>query len=270
VFLGLITFGPWSTAKTSLAQLAAKAGQLPKPVAVSPEAISQRMNARALAFLREMIQRAFAKLHAGDTVGEEGLFTPFTRVHIADSTGFGLPDSLQALFPGAGGSAGQAGAKLQLVWDSKSSTFAHFALIPWNIPDNKYIDTVVALAQKGTLFLFDLGYFKLAAFACIAAAQAYFLTRLNHQTTLSEAVGGGLSVVELPRVLQAEPRPLLEKAVFLGAREHVAARLIAVRMPEAIVNERRRQARKTAKKRGYPPSPRGQWRAVKPPSVCHT
>jgi len=254
VFLGLITFGPWSTAKTSLAQLAAKAGQLPKPVAVSPEAIYQRMNARALAFLREMIQRAFAKLHAGDTVGEEGLFTPFTRVHIADSTGFGLPDSLQALFPGAGGSAGQAGAKLQLVWDYQSSTFAHFALIPWNIPDNKYIDTVVALAQKGTLFLFDLGYFKLAAFACIAAAQAYFLTRLNHQTTLSEAVGGGLSVVELPRVLQAEPRPLLEKAVFLGAREHVAARLIAVRMPEAIVNERRRQARKTAKKRGYTPS----------------
>ena len=254
VFLGLITFGPWSTAKTSLAQLAAKAGQLPKPVAVSPEAIYQRMNARALAFLREMIQRAFAKLHAGDTVGEEGLFTPFTRVHIADSTGFGLPDSLQALFPGAGGSAGQAGAKLQLVWDYQSSTFAHFALIPWNIPDNKYIDTVVALAQKGTLFLFDLGYFKLAAFACIAAAQAYFLTRLNHQTTLSEAVGGGLSVVELPRVLPAEPRPLLEKAVFLGAREHVAARLIAVRMPEAIVNERRRQARKTAKKRGYTPS----------------
>jgi len=172
VFLAVVTFGPWSTAKTSLAQLAAKAGQLPAPVEVSPEAIHQRMNSRALAFLQALIQRAFAKLHAGDTVCEEGLFASFTRVHLADSTGFGLPDSLKALFPGAGGSAGQAGAKLQLVWDYKSSTFDHFALIPWNIPDNKYIDTVVALAQRGALFLFDRGYFKVAALALMAAAQA--------------------------------------------------------------------------------------------------
>ena len=34
----------------------------------------------------------------------------------------------------------------------------------------------------------------------------------------------------------------------------MAARLIAVRMPDAIVNERRRQARAVAKKRGYTPS----------------
>jgi Transposase DDE domain len=254
VFLALVTFGPWSTPKTSLAQLAAKAGQLPTPVEVSPEASHQRMTPRALAFLREMIQSAFAKLHASDTVWEEDLFGPFSRVHMADSTGFGLPDALKELFPGAGGSGAQAGAKLQLVWDYKSSTFDHFALIPWTIPDNKYSATVGAWAQKRAVFLFDLGYFKLAAFAALTAAHAYFLSRLNHQTTLLEAVAGRVRVVKLARVLQTEPRPLLEKAVFLGARERIAARLIAARMPEAVVNERRRQARKTAKKRGYTPS----------------
>jgi Transposase DDE domain len=104
------------------------------------------------------------------------------------------------------------------------------------------------------LCLFDLGYFKLAAFAAIAVAQASCLSRLNHQTTLLEAVGGRMRVLELARVLQTEPRPLLEKAVFLGTRERVAARRVAARMPEAVVNARRRQARKTAKKRGYTPS----------------
>jgi hypothetical protein len=79
VFLAVVTFGPWSTAKTSWAQLAAKAGQLPAPVEVSPEAIQQRMNSRALAFLRELIQRAFAQLHAGDTVGEEGRVASFPQ-----------------------------------------------------------------------------------------------------------------------------------------------------------------------------------------------
>src|SRR5262245_11411583 len=255
LFLALVTFGPWSTTKTALAQLAAKAAQLPQPVEISPEALRQRMTRRALAFLREMIQTAFAKLHASDTVCDEGRFTAFPSVYMADSTGFGLPDSLKDLFPGAGGSGAQAGAKIQLAWDYTSSTFAHFALTPWNLPDNKYIDAVVALAQRGTLFLFDLGSFKTQALALIARAEAYFLTRLNHQTTLLEAVGGRVQVLEWARPLGHESRPLLEKALVLGVRERVAVRLIAARMPEAIVNERRRRARQAARKRGYTPSP---------------
>ena len=254
VFLALVTLGQWSTAKTSLGQLAAKAAQLPKPVDVSPEAIQQRLTTRARAFLQDLIQTVFAKLHTADTVSEEGLVDPFSAVYIADSTGFRLPAALKDHFPGAGGSAGEAGAKIQLVWDYKSSTFAHFALTPWNIPDNTYVDTVVALAQRAALFLFDLGYFKLHAFAQIAAAEAYFLSRLNHQAALFEAVAGRLRPVDLRAWLQTETRALAERTIYLGAREPVAARLIAARVPEAVVNERRRKARQRAKERGYTPS----------------
>jgi Transposase DDE domain len=254
LFLALVTFGRWSTAKTTVAQLAAKAAQLDRPVDITPAALQQRMTDRAVAFLREVLQMAFAQLHAVGSVCEDGLFAAFGRVHIVDSTGFGLPESLKAEFPGAGGSGSKAGAKIQLVWDYKSQTFEHFALSPWNIPDNKYIDTVVELAQPHSLFLFDLGYFKLAAFAKIAAAQAYFLSRFNHQTTLREVVGGRTQLLNLPQCLGHDSRALLEKTVLLGPRDHMAARLIAVRMPEAIVNDRRRQARAAAKKRGYTPS----------------
>jgi hypothetical protein len=58
----------------------------------------------------------------------------------------------------------------------------------------------------------------------------------------------------LARGLGKGARPLLEKTVVLGARERVTARLIAVRLPEAVVHERRRQARRGAKKRGSTPS----------------
>jgi len=254
LFLALVTFGCWSAPKTTLTQLAAKAAQVEHPVDVTPEALQQRMNERAVAFLRDMIQTAFTQFHTEDTVGDETLFAAFGRVHIADSTGFGLPESLKEQFPGAGGRGAKAGAKIQLVWDYKTHTFDHFALLPWNIPDNTYGDTVVELAQPQSLFLFDLGYFKLAAFAKIATAQAYFLSRLNHQTTLREVVGGRHQLLDVLRWLAHETRSRLEKAVVLGARERVAARLVAVRMPEAIVNERRRQARAVAKKRGYTPS----------------
>ena len=254
LFLALITFGRWSTAKTTVPQLAAKAAQLDIPVDITPEALQQRMTARAVAFLRELLQMAFTKLHTGHTICEEGIFAPFSRVHIADSPGFGLPESLQKEVPGAGGSGGKAGAKIQLVWEYKSHTFEHFALMPGNVPDSKYVDTVVELARAYALFLFDLGYFKLTAFAKIAAAQAYFLSRLNHQTTLREVVGGRHQVLELASGLARETRPVVEKAVVLGAYERVPARLIAVRMPEAVVNERRRQAYAVAKKCGYTPS----------------
>ena len=43
-------------------------------------------------------------------------FGPFARVHVADSTGFELPESLKDTFPGAGGSAAQTGTKIQGVW----------------------------------------------------------------------------------------------------------------------------------------------------------
>ena len=240
LFLALITLGRWSTARTTVSQLAAKAAQLDEPVNITPEALQQRMTARAVAFLQELLQTAFTKLHTGDTICEEGIFAPFPRVHIADSTGFALPESLAKEFPGSGGSGSKAGAKIQLVWEYKSHTFDHFALIPWNVPDSKYVDTVVELARSHSLFLFDLGYFKLAAFAKIAAAQAYFLSRLNHQTTLLEVVGGRQQALDLANRLVRETTPLVEKAVVLGAYERVPARLIAIRMPEAIVNERRR------------------------------
>lgn len=254
LFLALVTLGRWGTAKTTVPQLAAKAAQLEGPVTITPEALQQRMTARAVAFLQDLLQTAFAKLHTGDTICEEGIFAPFPRVHIADSTGFGLPESLAKEFPGAGGSGSQAGAKIQLVWEYKSHTFDHFALIPWNVPDSKYVDMVVELARAGALFLFDLGYFKLTAFATIVAAQAYFLSRLNHQATVREVVGGRQQTLDLAKSLAADPRPVIEKAVVLGAYERIPTRLIAVRMPEAIVNERRRRAHAAAKKAGYTPS----------------
>ncbi len=254
VFLALVTLGAWSTRQTSLGQLAAKAAQLPTPVDCSPEALHQRMTGRAVAFLHALLQRAFAKLHTGPIVGNTEHFAPFTAVHIADSTGFALPPALAALFPGSGGGASTAGAKIQVVWEYLSQSFAHLALVAGTMPDNKYIDTVVQVVQRGALLLCDLGYFKLTALAHVVEAEAYFLTRLNHQTTLLRAVAGRLQRVELPRLLQHEAWALVEHAVYLGARERIAVRLIAARVPEAVVNQRRRAARHTARQRGYTPS----------------
>ena len=137
VFLTLVTLGVWSTRKTTLGQLAAKAAQLAAPVDFSPEALHQRMTRRAVAFLQAMLHQAFVKLHTGSTVCDTELFASFTAVHIADSTGFALPATLKDCFPGTGGGASVAGAKIQLVWEYLSHSFAHLALVAGTTPDNK-------------------------------------------------------------------------------------------------------------------------------------
>jgi hypothetical protein len=254
VFLALVTFGLWSNAKTTLAQLAAKMRRFGAHDAVSAEALHQRMTPRAVAFLQDLMQQALAKIQQLEHRCEDGVFESFSKVYIADSTGFGLPACLQTLFPGSGGSASVAGAKIQLVWEYTQSLLAHFVLTPLNLPDQKYVDQVVALAQRGCLFVFDLGYFKINAFDLISQAGAYFLSRLNHQTNLYEGDTPGLSPLDLVEFLKETPFDIIEKAMFIGEKERVSSRLIAVRLPDAIANERRRVARKKAKEKGYTPT----------------
>jgi hypothetical protein len=64
----------------------------------------------------------------------------------------------------------------------------------------------------------------------------------------------GCNTLSWPPILQGGEGTLIERAIFIGAKERVPARLVAVRMPASIVNARRRRAKKKAKKKGYTPS----------------
>jgi hypothetical protein len=166
-----------------------------------------------------MIRQALAKVQALEHVCADGLFTAFPKVYLADSTGFGLPDSLSELCPGSGGRATTAGANMQAVWDDKSRVFGHFALTPWNVPDQQDVATVVALAHTGGWFIFDVGYFQLQAFARIVDAGAYFFSRLTHQTTILDAATERLRPLELASVLNTVVGHSIEHAIFLQYQE---------------------------------------------------
>ena len=252
--LALVTLGSWSDATTTLAPWAAKVTPLDEQVEVSPEAMHQRMHQRALAFLQDMIRQALAKVHSREKVCDDGRCTSFSKVSLADSTGFALPESLHDLCPGSGGSAAKAGAKIHAVWDYTSSVCGHCALTPWHMPDQKYVDHVVAFAHKGVWCIFALGDFTIHALARRATAGAYFFTRRKHQTTIFTPSASGMQHVELTQMLQAVESNPIASDICIGAKALVPSRLVAVRMPEPIVNERRSIAKKKAKKKGDRPS----------------
>jgi hypothetical protein len=252
--LPLSPCGSWRDAQTTLAPLAAKATPWGTPVVVSPEALSQRMNKRALTCLRELICPALATRQCCAPVGDESLVAPLARGHVADRTGWGLPARRQDTGPGAGGRAAQAGATIPLGWDDHQRVFTPFARMPWNMPDQQYSDTGVARAQPDDWWLFAVGYFTIKAWAQMAAATAYGVCRRNHQATLWEAVAGRLSPVAWACRLAPVKSPRLEQPSWMGAQEQGAARLSAARVPEEVVKARRRLARKNAKPRGETPS----------------
>jgi hypothetical protein len=90
--------------------------------------------------------------------------------------------------------------------------------------------------------------------ARIADANAYCFCRLNHQTTILEAVADRTAALALAPFLATVESHLVQKPIVIGAKARVTSRLIASRVPEAIVNARRRSARKNTTKRGYTPS----------------
>jgi hypothetical protein len=67
-------------------------------------------------------------------------------------------------------------------------------------------------------------------------------------------VGGPWQPLALASGLTTVAEQLLERPIVLGEKARVAARLMVARVPEAIVNEHRRKARQTARKKGYTPS----------------
>jgi hypothetical protein len=104
------------------------------------------------------------------------------------------------------------------------------------------------------LFLWDVGYCTVQALAHMAATGAYFLSRLNHQTNIYETVAGHVTPLELAPFLPSVKGNIVEKDLFIGAKDQVGARLIASCVPEMRVDEWLGKARKNAKKKGSTPS----------------
>ena len=99
----------------------------------------------------------------------------------------------------------------------------------------------------GALRLADLGYWSLGAFAALAQHGVCWLSRLQMQTAVYDATEDRRELLEL---LEAQPTDTIELAVTLGEHQRLAARLLAVRVPQDVADTRRRRLRQAARDKG--------------------
>jgi hypothetical protein len=149
-------------------------------------------------------------------------------------------------FPGSGGCASNAALKIQLVLDFLTGSFKKVTLTDGITPDQNY-QGHIEVAEPNSLNIFDLGYFALNYLKSIVDKQAYFLCRLFQTTDLYNEDG---SKVNLLSLLKSESRTRFELYLKVGKKMLLPLRVIFFKVPEEIVQRRRRNAAKNAGKKG--------------------
>ena len=97
----------------------------------------------------------------------------------------------------------------------------------------------------------DQGYFKIDVLALIAEANAFFLSRLLKGVKIYLTPEKGASETEPGKHISENfpNQSVIEINVFIG-KQRMPCRLIVYKLPDDVVNARRRKANAAAKKKG--------------------
>ena len=157
---------------------------------LSKQALFERLSAKAVSFLQSVLGALLAKL-AMTRSSEPDSLRHFGRVLLQDSTTLKLSEKLARFFPGPSKQRGARPGmlKIQACYDLLSQSFVHFSLSSFRHNDQAASPELLPLLQTGDLIIRDLGYFVLEVLAQIAAAGAYFLSRLRLGVSLWEVDG---------------------------------------------------------------------------------
>lgn len=240
-FLLGLTTGLFNSPDATLAQIAAFLSSV-CGIEVSSQAVDSRIQVAAMAFMRLCLEKALA-MSTRPRAFDRGALVGFDHVYIIDSTTFDLHPSLRDVFKGSGGSGSASAMRIQLALDYLTGR------LYVECGDTKLCDapTLFRLIQNRTLdvegsclILADLGYFKIATFSAMRQQGLHVVSKLAFKVTLLDPTGKPLNLNE---ILKDHP-DALDLAVTLDGQSY---RLVARKLPEAIVNQRLRKANKTAK-----------------------
>jgi hypothetical protein len=226
----------------ALTQTAAALG-----VRISPQGLDQRFSEQAAACLEHVCAAAVAQVVAATPVAIP-ILERFPAVEVQDSSTISLPVALADVFFGC--AEGTAGLKVHVGLNLRSG-----ALRGPTISDGCTHDSIVTLPgdlPAQSLRLMDLGYFRLERFQTLSEQQIYWLSRFKTGTIVYDADGVRW---DLPDLLAIQTKAEVDLEVRLGQGGTLACRLLAVRAPQEVVDQRRRRLYAQARSHGRSPSP---------------
>jgi hypothetical protein len=189
----------------------------------------------------------------------------FNGVHIQDSSVITLPDELAGTWQGCGGSAPKntsASVKIQVRLNMNTGQLSGPYLQPGKQHDRSSCLQEKQLPQ-GALHIADLGYFSLKRLKSMKEHGVFWLSRIRPQCGLYDQDNVKWELVEFLTTYCHDENPRLDIPIFLGIKERIPCRLLATRVPEKVVSERRGKIKVDARRRCVKPSKRqlalAQW-----------
>lgn len=248
-FLKALVFGYLEKPHASLTQLAQVCLDL--GVKISAQGVDDRIGVNSVEFLKAVLTQAMI-------VFQNHLSLPlavlrlFSAIFIVDSSILALPEHMREDYPGCGGGGPQASLKIQLVFEFLHGNLRQIAIQAGRSADQSYRD-YLNIVTPGSLTLVDLGYFCLDSLRKIYDRNAFFLIRYLYPTALLTPEGERIQLLAL---LHSEIFDQIDRPVLLGcqARHRIPCRLIALRLPPSVAEERRRKAIEKARTHGKTPS----------------
>ena len=218
---------------------------------VTSTAVENRFTPQLVGFLRAVLERTVLRVLAASPQTVD-LLNKFTSVRIGDSSTIALPDELADQFPGCGGILRGAGRDE----NPPAVGLPHRLDPPTANHPRRTSDATNPIAQEvapaGSLSLFDLGYFCLDRFQNLTRAGAFWISRLQHGTSVFDAQGQPLALLQYLR--QQTGSGPIDVSVLLGVSHRLPCRLIALRLPQEVADRRRQKAYVKAQKHGRVPS----------------
>lgn len=246
LFAQTIVLGCLRKPETKLGDLTQTAAGL--HLQISNQGLDQRFTLAAANMLKEVLNAVATEIVAAEPVAIP-LLQRFSAVIIQDGSTIALPKELAAIWRGCGGSSSDSGAaalKIQVRFDLLNGALQGPLLQDGRAHDQSSSLQKVPVRMKA-LYLNDLGYFNLDTFSDIDAHEGFFLSRLKVRTVLYDAEGQRL---DLAAFLKAQPGQSIDLPVQMGGKHRLPVRMLAIRVAEAVANERRRKLKAEARHKG--------------------
>lgn len=254
-FFKAFTIGLWDLHEITLTALSGKCEELQDQLKLTRQGLFKRVEAGSR-FLRDLLNQAME--HAVERVLSTQtieVLKQFKDVYICDSSLVSLPDKLENKHKGLGGTNAKAAVKVQAIFSVISRTFKVIEILAATGNDsNKTTELAVRLLAM-ELMIFDLGYYNTKAFGDMDRKGAFFISRIKANTIFYEENPKKASKylkADVISELKMYGKSSIDMWTYIGgnASNRLKVRLVAVRLPNNIVAERIRKARKKAKAKG--------------------
>ena len=215
---------------------------------ISKQAIFKRMTDCFAELALVLLNQVFAQ-HVKQTtskVSAKGKLKKYKHVFVQDSTIIKLPQWLNKIYPG-NYSQGETKAliRIQIIIELHANKIVQFEITPYTKNDQSMSSLVAKVANKGDMIIRDLGYFVLDVLEQLKNQKIAFVSRIKP----------GVKVFDIKTEKEIDLLKLLSKKgtldqwVFVGTKSKVPLRLVAVKLPDQIANEKIRKEKNNRDKR---------------------